>query len=196
MAVTRTRARARKVPEELLKSRNQRYRQVVSRPSHLTAEEANRFKRKRRDYLRSVQATRPVLGELLEKRERIKLNIRGKSYPFSILMTGMAMKRFQRPVVVVLDWLGRKHLFYKSTGVNSGMPGKWLPFASMKRVTKRGGYWWYKKYDRHPNFTIGWRMLGEEIARREKRIDFKGKGWDMDVISEINTYFSSCNFFS
>jgi len=115
----------------------------------------------------------------------------GRSHAFTLLGRGLSMTRFQRPVVVVLDSLGSGILFYKSTGMNSGMPGKWLPFRSIVMTHVRAGHGvepWYEKFREHEQVRSVhgglYDRLSDAIRAREAGIEFLETS-DLDLVASI-----------
>lgn len=142
----------------------------------------------------------PFFKELLSRRHAFDIRANGHTYQYTLLLNGFAMDRFQRPVVVLLDSIGRKLLFYKSTGTNSTMPDQWLPFNAVKFMEFDDGQkdWWYQKYAKHPSSQAEFKALPQHIQVlsnllgrmipelvRDQQMKFK-KDWNMDQISAIN----------
>jgi len=177
-------AQERQLTSEELRSENRKFAGTIKSGAFKPEELAGIRKR----YLEQLKHI-PFFRELLSKQKKIKISVAGKDYHFTILTTGLAMERFSRPIVVVLNGYGQKVLFYKSTGINSKMPGKWLPFNSMKFIEspKDGNYWWYEKFEGHPRFTEQYRKVSEEIGKIENQLELK-KHWNMDQVAAINEY--------
>jgi len=170
--------------------------------------------RARRLFLKSLDAV-PFMKELLEKKASIAVEHNGVHYSFTLLRTGIRFAGFERPVLIVLNSQGVAIPFYKSTGANSKMPGKWLPFRDIRyaEVEKGRKDWWYAKFKGHPNNPPVYEKLSGELTRifnelerisrkqsssRPLSIQESGfaekygitlkKDWDMDQLSAIKEY--------
>jgi hypothetical protein len=130
----------------------------------------------RKKYFSLLRKRIPFLRKILDptKQRKINIKVNSKNYSFTLLGTAFSMKRNSRPVVVLLDSLGKKYLFYRSTGINSKTPGRWFPFNSLKIVKRKDGssYLWYEKFEGHPNFPELFVKLGENIKKLEPKIHF------------------------
>jgi len=176
-----------------LRDHNARFKQMVDRSVRngiVPKARAARLIAVRKKYIARLKATVPFVRELFARQEKITIPIAGKPSTFTLLKTGIKFEGFSRPVVVILDNFGRKMLFYKSTGANSKKPGTWLPFREVQytEVLKGRMDWWYAKFAGHPNMPEYITLLGKEIAKHEREIDFK-RNWDMDQVTAINQYF-------
>jgi hypothetical protein len=172
---------------------NARYGRLVERSvkrGRVSPTRAKRLLSVREKYFKLLQ-TIPFAREVLSKKEAFTIITGGHPQEYTLLKTGIAFNGFDRPVVMVLNPLGRGQLFYKSTGHNSGKPGAWLPFRGLQFTEIIKGYaedWWYQKYAGHPNIPDYLVAVGREIAKREHEIDFKRK-WDMDQVEALKEYF-------
>ncbi|MFH1895448.1 MAG: hypothetical protein ABIJ74_02615 [archaeon] len=136
----------------------------------------------RKRYFELLRRKIPFLKKILDPKKQKKITVlsEGKKYFFTLLGTGFDMRKKgkmnldDRPVVTLLDSLGKKYLFYRSTGMNSGKSGEWLPFNSLKVVKRKDGtsYVWYEKFEGHPDFPEVFVKLGEEIKKAEPEIGF------------------------
>ena len=182
MSKARTRAPA-------LQASNRRYWTATSRKG-ISAERLKRHLEARQSHFEALRKI-PFMRRLLDpaKQKKIEVTVSGRTHSFTLLGVGLGMARYHRPVVVVLDSLGRRILFYKSTGVNSGRPGAWLPFNSRKMQVDAHGraHLWYEKFGGHPKFPESHLRLGEAITRREKELEFM-KTSDPDLIEAIAEY--------
>ncbi len=160
-----------------------------SAPTQTVQLRARRLLSARQKYFAQLREI-PFVRELLKSQHRFAVEVGGKKVNFTMLKTGIKMEGLNRPIVIVLDNMGRKVLFYKSTGANSKKPGTWLPFRGLEFATFKSGKrdWWYQKYAGHPNFPEHFRLISDEIRKRESEIDFKRK-WDSDQVAAINEYF-------
>lgn len=139
---------------ERLRKRNKEYWSTIEKPAPNPAQVRLREARKR--HIQRLRRYIPFLVPLLNPSRQIRETIRvnGKQQPITILGAGYSMGRYARPIVIVLDAAGRAHLFYRSTGINSGMQGKWIPFNGIRMIKNKHGSAeaWYEKYNGHPRF--------------------------------------------
>ncbi|MFH1545491.1 MAG: hypothetical protein ABIE23_05425 [archaeon] len=175
MPLGKTVKRALKKPKEWsLRNWNRTYwgktrRGSISEKSHKA------FIRSRKHYFIALRKRIPFFRKILnpKNKKEITVTMNGNPFHFTLLETGIKMKGHSRPIVIVLDMFARRRLFYKSTGMNSGMPGKWLPFNAIEIRRKKGGTPYYlRKFDEHlklPELSL---KLGEEIRKLESSINF------------------------
>jgi len=92
-------------------------------------------------------------------------------------------------VVVVLDSAGRAHLFYKSTGINSRKPGKWIPFDGIRMTKQKDGTRepWYVKYNEHLKLPEYYERISVAIKSNERNISFIETN-DIDLVNAVKTY--------
>ncbi len=145
----------------------------------------------RKRYFSLLRRKIPFLKRILDPKKQRKINVKaeGKNYSFTLLGTGFGMGENYRPVVILLDGVGKKYLFYRSTGINSEKPGNWLPFNSIQIVKEKGGgsHPWYQKFEGHPNFSELFVKLGEEIKKLEPEIAFL-EASSPSFVNAINSY--------
>ena len=171
---------------------NARYSRLVehsAKSGRISGTRARRLALVRERYLQLLQRI-PFANEVLSKKETFTITASGRPQRFTLLKTGIAFNGFDRPVVMVLNAVGKGQLFYKSTGHNSKKPGAWLPFRGLEftEILKGHGMdWWYQKYAGHPNYQEHLVAVGREIAKREHEITFKRK-WDMDQVEALKEY--------
>lgn len=156
-----------------LKSQNEAHRMSVgifegclfnkpSIPLQLTAANAAKAIERRAAHIEALGEI-PFFRRLLTRKVPINIMVGGRSHQFTLLANGIRLnvgsamarvKRMEYRIVVVLDKWGRKMLFYKSSGTESGLAGKWLPFKEIGYGTKRSGRLDYGiwKYEGHPDF--------------------------------------------
>ncbi len=113
------------------------------------------------EQLRNIQFMRRLLDPT--KQKKIIIRTGGEMRQYTLLGVGLEMAKHHRSVVVVIDSPGRGILFYRSTGLNSGKPGKWLPFETRKIIKDKQGkeHEWFAKFKGHPNFPEEYVKLGE-----------------------------------
>jgi hypothetical protein len=170
---------------ERLADANRAYKARMEKQCPLPPSKLEKLLAGRKKHIVRVMKVADIYKRVLDPEKKIKVSFEagGSRFHCSILGRGFSMSRFKRPVVVVLDGAGRKLLFYKSTGINSGRPGKWLPFNSIKyRPDTRS--MWYEKFEGHPNFPEWLEKLGEEIGKAEPKIELIQTS-DIDLVTAI-----------
>lgn len=176
-----------------LQSRNSAFwKNVEQSATHPTPEQRiQELKKMRRTHVERVRKVIPFLKPILEKSRQIptRILIKGVHYPITILGVGFSMTRVGRPVVVVLDSAGRGHLFYKSTGINSKMPGKWIPFNGIEMQKQEDGTWepWYRKFQGHPRIPEYYEEVSKAIKKNERSLSFIETS-DIDLVNAVKLY--------
>ncbi|MDD3159952.1 MAG: hypothetical protein PHQ98_03225 [Candidatus ainarchaeum sp.] len=133
-----------------------------------------RMLQSRRLYLGSLLSI-PLINQIFKKQTLISFKYGSEEHSFVLLRTGFKFARFKRPVLIIMNSDGQIMPFYRSTGRNSKLPGKWLPFRGIKNKKIFNGINGeipiYQKLVTHPNIPSYYKAISEKLTEIYNKLE-------------------------
>jgi len=134
----------------------------------------NRMLRSRRLYLESLMSI-PLVNQIFKKQALVSFNYGLEEHNFVLLRTGFKFARFKRPVLIIMNSNGQIIPFYRSTGKNSELVSKWLPFRGIKNKKIFNGINGeipiYQKLVTHPNMPSYYKAISQKIEEIYEKLE-------------------------